>query len=126
MREYGIRGHILQWFESYLKNRKQFVQIKNLKSQIKSPTCEVPQGSILGSLLSILYINDLANVSNVLFPILFADVTSVYIEADKKLDLIKTLNKELAKLNIWSNANKLTINIAKSHHMVISSRQEEI
>ena len=43
LRTYGIRGHILQWFESYLKNRKQFVQIKNFKSQIKSPTCRVPQ-----------------------------------------------------------------------------------
>ena len=115
LRKYGIRSHILQWFESYLKNRKQFVWIKNFKSQIKSITCGVSQGSILGSLLFILYINDLANVSNVLFPILFADDTSVYLEADNESDLIKTLNEELAKLNICLNANKLTINIAKSH-----------
>ena len=118
LRKYGIKGHTLQWFERYLKNRKPFVQIKNFKSQIKSPTCGVPQGSILSPLLFILYINDLTNVSDVLFPILFADDTSVYIEADKESDLIKTLNEELAKLNIWLNANKLTINIAKSHYMV--------
>ena len=49
---------------------------------------------------------------------MFADDTSVYLEADKESDLIKTLNEELAKLNIWLNANKLTINIAKSHYMV--------
>ena len=76
------------------------------------------QGTILGHLLFILHINDLANVSIVLFDILFADDTNVYIEADKESDLNKTLNEELAKLNIWLNANKLTINIAKSHYMV--------
>ena len=51
-------------------------------------------------------------------PILFADDTCVYIEADRESNLIKTLNEELAKLNIWLNANKLTINIAKSHYTV--------
>ena len=112
LRKYSIRSHILQRFESYLKNRKQFVHIKNFKSQIKTVTCGVPQGSILGSLFFILYINDLAKVLNVLFLILFADDTSVYLEADKESNLIKTFNEELVKLNIWLNANKLTINIA--------------
>ena len=59
----------------------------------------------------------MANVSDVLFP-MFANDTSVYIETDKESDLIKTLNEELAKLNICLNANKLTINIAKSHYMI--------
>ena len=77
----------------------------------------MPQGSILGPLLFMLYIKYLANVLDVLFPILFADDTSVYTEADKESDLIKTLNEELAKLNIWLKANKLTIDIAKSQYM---------
>ena len=91
---------------------------KNFKSQIQSITCGVPQCSILSPLLLILYINDSANVSNVLFLILLND-TSLYIEADKESDLIKTLNEELANLNIWLNAYKLTINIAKSDYMVL-------
>ena len=93
--KYGIRGNLLQWFKSYLENRKQFVQIHTSKSNTETVTCGVPQGSILGPLLFILYINDLSNVTDALFPILFADDTSVYIEAENESMVISILNEEL-------------------------------
>ena len=124
--KYGIRGNSLQWFKSYLANRQQFVQIHTSKSNTETVTCGVPQGSILGPLLFILYINDLSNVSDVLFPILFADDTSVYIEAENESLVISILNEELEKINTWLKANKLSLNLDKSHYMVFHRGKRKI
>ena len=75
---YGIRGILLDWFLSYLSNRKQYVIIDDFKSELQQITCGVPQGSILGPLLFLLYINDLCNTSTVLKYVLFADDTTLY------------------------------------------------
>jgi hypothetical protein len=82
---YGIRCKPVQWLESYLKNIKQYVCFDTVKSEISTIVCEIPQGSILGPILVLLYINDLANVSNKLKFILFADDTNVFY-SDKCLE----------------------------------------
>ena len=116
--KYGIRGTHWNWFKSYLENRKQYVCYSDTLSATMPITHGVPQRSILGTLLSILYINDLANVSENSVSILFADDTTVLIEGTHINTMIATLNCELAKLTEWLNANKLSINVFKSHYMV--------
>ena len=76
---YGVRGIALKWFKSYLNNRFQYVVYNGQKSDKKMITCGVPQGSILGPLLFLLYINDLADVSDKLFALLFADDSNMFI-----------------------------------------------
>ena len=116
--KYGIQGTPWNWFKSYLENRKRYVCYSDTLSATMPITHGVPQGSILGPLLFILYINNLANVSENLFSILFADDTTVLIEGTNINTMIATLNCELAKLTEWLNANKLSINVSKSHYMV--------
>ena len=81
-------------------------------------TCGVPQGSILGPLLFLLYINDIASVSNILFSILFADDTSLFCSSQNLQELIAIVNNELGNIMQWLNANKLSWNIDKTNFMV--------
>ena len=114
---YGIRGNILKWFESYLTGRSQYVAYSGVQSKVLPIICGVPQGSILGSLLFIIHMNDICNVSH-LCTILYADDTSV-VANDKHFDkLLEILNDELNKLSIWLKANKLSLNINKTYYIL--------
>ena len=118
LNSYGINNNLHAWFESYLHNRSQFVFHNNNKSETKHITHGVPQGSILGPLLFIIYVNDFSRASDLLFSIMFADDTSVFIEGHSFNEVIESLNTELKKVSFWLQSNKLTLNVKKSHYMV--------
>ena len=120
---YGVRGAALQWFKSYLSGRSQFVQYNGYKSSLKYVECGVPQGSILGPLLFLIYINDLCNVSKALDFILFADDTNIFFSHKDPIVLMELVNTELQKLSCWFQANKLSINVKKSNYIIFKTSQ---
>ena len=123
LEHYGVRGTALRWFESYPSGRQQYVEFNGVCSEPCQIKCEVPQGSILGPLLFLLYINDLCNVSKVVDFILFADDTNIFFSHKDFNLLSETLNSEMCKLTQWCRANKLSINFKKSNFMVFRPRQ---
>ena len=118
LKHYGIRGSGLKWFKSYLENRWQYVEINGMSSTLKKLTSGVPQGSCLGPLLFLIYINDLPNSSKLMKFHLFADDTHIYHESSslKKLEL--DMNKELKKINTWLIVNRLSLNVKKTNFVV--------
>ena len=118
LEHYGIRGTALIWFKSYLFNRQQFVFHNGESSRLQYITSGVPQGSVLGPLLFLIYINDLPNISSILDFYLFADDTNIYYEADTPEKLELTMNRELIKLRTWLIVNRLSLNINKTNFVV--------
>ena len=119
LEHYGIRGVGYSWFKSYLDNRTQIVTVNGENSTELKINSGVPQGSILGPLLFLLYINDIYNSSEVLDFRLFADDTSILF-ADKSLDTIEqTVNYEMKNVSEWLLANKLSPNVVKSNFLII-------
>ena len=115
MEHYGIRGKSLDWFSSYLINRSQFVSIHNIHSDVNNISCGVPQGSVLGPLLFLIYINDLLDISDKLEFFLFADDTNIYYEANDLDSIQRVMNDELKKLQDWLITNSLALNISKTN-----------
>ena len=117
---YGIRGIVAKLLTNYLTNRTQFTRINDCsKSDPKLVTCGVPQGSVLGPLLFLLYINDLPNHSESTTR-LFADDACLCFSARNPHQLETHTNKELIKINDWIKTNKLTTNYKKSNYIIFT------
>ena len=117
---YGIKGCNLGWFKSYLSNRKQFITYGEKQTNIETITCGVPQGSILGPLLFLIFVNDLYKVTKYLEPIMFADDTNLFYSHKNIKALCQIVNSELKLVNEWLLANKLSLNAKKINICFIS------
>ena len=120
---YGIRGVALNWFRSYLLNRQQLVKLNKTESNTMVVTCGVPQGSVLGPLLFIIYTNDLPINIKHAKSILFADDTTLYYSSKCIQDLYHTMNSELDILSDWFKANKLSLNAKKTNYMIFKKQR---
>ena len=121
LEHYGVRGVVLNWFCSYLKNRRQYVSVNGHTSKELKVTCGVPQGSVLGPILFLVYINDLPSVSKILTFYLFADDTNIYYESSNTFDLQRKMYIELKKVKKWLDANRLALNIEKTKFVLFHS-----
>ena len=133
---YGIKETELACFKSYLTNRTQFVSYNGTNSRTLYISTGVPQGSILGPLLFIIYTNDIHNASSKFHAILFVDDTNLIstlcsfdVNIDNKcnsLQLSTNINKELKNIQIWLEINKLSLNVKKTKFMIFHHKQRNI
>jgi hypothetical protein len=131
LRYYGVNGTALTWFSNYLSNRTQFVEINDVKSDVLKITTGVPQGSILGPILFLIYMNDIFMSSNFFNFILFADDTTLsgiieYSPEIPECATIEVINTELDKVATWLSVNKLSLNIKKTKYMVFHTKHKNI
>ena len=121
---YGIRGKALELLSSYLKDRKQFIKADDIESSILQVLCGVPQGSVLGPLLFIIYINDISTCSE-LSTLLFADDAVLTFSHESLKYLERRFNTEIQKMHHWFIANKLTLNLKKTKFMLFSQKKKK-
>ena len=121
---YGIRGVTKDWFTSYLTNRYQYVSLGQTESELLSVSCGVPQGSVLGRLLFLIYINDFSKCSEILDFHLFADDANLFYKHKNLKVLESKVNNELVNIHTWLSANKLSLNIDKSNFIIFHPPQK--
>ena len=119
----GFKRSAINWIKNYLSNRKQLTKINDSLSTASTITCGVPQGSVLGSTLFLVYVNDLTQKLKYLTPILYADDTNLFIESKNLNGSIDSINADLETLHNWCNLNKLTINLEKTNYIILKNPQ---
>ena len=119
----GITGSAFQLLESYLSDRSQKCEVNGFISKENKITCGVPQGSILGPLLFLLYINDLPSCLNLTKRRMFADDTNITSSGNCIDDVENAVNSDLENLRKWLMANKLSLNVAKTEFQIIGTKQ---
>ena len=138
LKYYGIKGVALNWFRSYLSDRYQYIDLDGTQSEKLLITTGVPQGSILGPLLFLIYMNDIHLASDKFHSILYADDTSLLdslcsfntvVTGTKYNDISEisaNINKELQAISDWLKLNKLSLNVKKTKYMLFHHRQRNI
>ena len=117
LKYYGVKNTNIKWFKSYLSSRKQFIAYDQAEqTSMTNIICGVPQSSILGPLLFLIYVNDLYKASTILNPIMFADDTNLFHSHSDIKTLFQIVNKELTNINKWFQANKLSLNAKKTKY----------
>ena len=122
--KYGAVGTPLRWLASYLTDRKQYCQINGHKSCLKNVLCGIPQGSCLGPLLFILYVNDFEQCLEKCTAIMYADDTSVTCSAEDLTELCNDLKTEVGNIAKWLRLNKLSLNTDKTEYMVVGHKRQ--
>ena len=125
LEHYVIENNKLQWFISYMHNRQQYVEIENIKSTTETITTGVPQGSILGQLLFLIYINDLALASKQFSPIMYADDTTLLSKLQNSTSNHSS-NSTSYNFNAEKPVNRLSPNSKKTKMMIFHSKQNKL
>ena len=121
LESYGILHRELAWFGSYLLDRTQYCSVHGIDSQIENIEVGVPQGSCLGPLLFLVYINDLPRAVSNSTTSMYADDTSLCLQSKDLSRLNEALNEDLEHLDTWLTSNKLSLNVAKTQSMLVST-----
>ena len=126
LQSYGIRGSAYNWFKSYLSGRQQYTIIGDSLSKVMPLSVGIPQGSILGPLLFLVYVNDIQYACNNACPKLFADDSNLFVKGRDLNELYEAANLACSQISHWFKCNKLTVNYSKSSYLLFFPDKDDV